>query len=257
MGLAVISILGLIGPTLGDVKSAENLNSATGCIEKMNTIIELAPFWDGDAVNQSETVYEWVFQSDSNSPTVFLFYNEVPVTKGGATQDMTPIQRVVRFNKNHAQLNTPLPALGVVQNYQDDPTKPELPMYRTMDSFVAAVAQNRIAGPVIAMTLSPSPLMNNFPKAGLVGDETQFYQAPPQTGTLAALFPSKGTMTADPSGINDKIYPEGYLPIYVQAFSVSTTNILSTQDTSSFEQQLLSGLTMSTRLFTYTTAKLR
>jgi hypothetical protein len=259
MGLAVVSILGLIGPTLGDVKTAEDLNVATGCIEKMNTIIEMAPFWDNDAILKTETVYDWVYQSASDSPTIFLFYNEIPVSSGGNNQDLTPVQRVVRFNKNHAELNQPLPSLAVVQNYRNDPTLPQLPMYRTMNDFVTAVAQNRISGPVIAMTLSPSPLMLHFPNTTQNGavDETQYYSPPPQSGSLAALFPSKGSMTSDPSGINDKIYPEGYFPIYVQAFAVSTTSVLSSQDTSAFEQQLLSSLTMSTRLFTYTTAKLR
>ncbi len=254
MGLAVISILGLIGPTLSNVKTAQQINVGTGCIEKMNTLIEAAPFWDTNAQLQYETVYEWVHVSDSDSPTIFLFYDEIPVSTGSATQDMTPLQRVVRFNLNHTQLNTPLATLAVVANYQNNPSQPQLPQYRLMADFVQAAAQNRIYGPVIAMTLSPSPLMKNFPNMDIAGDkENTWYKDAPNAG----LFPTSQGMTADPSGFADHVYPEDYLPIFVQAFSVDTSNIQSSEDVNLFQQQLLAGLTLSTRLFEYTTAKLR
>jgi type II secretory pathway pseudopilin PulG len=255
MGLAVISILGLIGPTLSNVKTAQEINVGTGCIEKMNTLIDAAPFWDNNAQLQYETVYEWVHVSDADSPTVFLFYDEIPLSTGSATQDMTPLQRVVRFNLNHTQLNTPLATLAVVANYQNDPNQPQLPQYRLMSDFVAAAAQNRVYGPVIAMTLSPSPLMKNFPNTNIAGDkENTWYKDPPNAG----LFPTAQGMTADPSGFAAyHVYPEDYLPIYIQAFSVDTSVIQSSEDTSLFQQQLMASLTLSTRLFEYTTAKLR
>ena len=255
MGLAIISILGLIGPTLGDVKNAQDINVGTGCIEKMNTIIEISPFWDTAATLKNESVYQWVILSDAASPTIFLFYDEIPVSTGSKDQDTTPLQRVVRFNLNHAELNTPLGSLAVVQNYQNDPTVPQLPLYRKMSDFVQAASENRIYGPVIAMTLSPSPLMNNFPSVKNVdGDiESQWYRDPPNAG----LFPFQQGMTSDPSGYAGHVYPEAYLPIYIQAFSVSTTNILSSEDTSKFSQQLVANMNLSSRLFTYTTAKLR
>jgi len=259
MGLAIISILGLIGPTLGDVKKAQEINVGTGCIEKMNTILEMAPFWDPHANDnpnlKNESVYQWVYLSNSDSPTVFLFYDEIPVPTGGKSQDMTPLQRVVRFNQNHVELNTPLQAMAVVKNYTDDPTVPQLPLYRKMEDFVKAAAENRVYGPVIAMTLSVSPLMKNFPSVTNNNGELEstWYQDPPNQG----LFPRQQGMTTDPSGVQGKVYPEGYLPIYVQAFSVSTTNIFSVQDTNKFDQALFNNLTLSNRLFTYTTAKLR
>jgi hypothetical protein len=259
MGLAIISILGLIGPTLGDVKKAQEINVGTGCIEKMNTLLEIAPFWDPHASDnpslKDESVYQWVYLSKSDSPTIFLFYDEIPVSTGNKNQDTTPLQRVVRFNLNNVELNTPLPSLAVVKNYTDDPTVPQLPLYRKMADFVKAAAENRVYGPVIAMTLSPSPLMKNFPSlANINGEiESSWYQDPPNEG----LFPRQAGMTADPSGAVGKVYPEAYLPIYVQAFSVSTTNILSVEDTSKFSQELLNNLTLSNRLFTYSTAKLR
>jgi hypothetical protein len=254
MGLAIISILGLVGPTLADVKKAQDINVGTGCIEKMNTILEMAPFWDSDLALKDETVYQWIILSGSDSPTIFLFYDEIPVSTGSPSQDNTPLQRVVRFNLNHTELNTPLPSLAVVNNYQDSATLPNLPLYRKMSDFVEAAAQNRIYGPVIAMTLSPSPLMNNFPNKDASGDlENTWYKDP----TNAGLFPSQGGMTTDPDGYAGNVYPEGYLPIYVQAFTVSTTNILSAEDVGTFSQQLENNLTLTNRLFTYTTAKLR
>jgi type II secretory pathway pseudopilin PulG len=254
MGLAIISILGLIGPTLGDVKKALDINVGTGCIEKMNTIIEMSPFWQTTPGLKDETVYWWIHDSDADSPTIFLFYDEVPISNGSPSQDMTPLQRVVRFNLNHDELNTPLGAMAVVNNYANDPSQPQLPLYRKMADFVQAAAEERVHGPVIAMTLSPSPLMKNFPSTDINKEqENNWYKDPPNAG----LFPTQNGMTVDPSGLTAYVYPEAYLPIYIQAFEVSTTNILSTDDVSQFGQQLVSSLTLSTRLFTYTTAKLR
>jgi len=258
MGLAIVSILGLIGPTLSNVKKAEDINSATMCIEKMNAIIETAPFWNSTPKLENESVYQWILDSGFDSPTTFLFYNEIPTAGGGTNQDLTPLQRVVRFNAKHTELNTPFEQLAVVTQSggANKTNTPQLPVYEKIDDFVKAAAENRISGPVIAMTLSPSPLMKNFPSTGVAGDETQYYQDPPSAG----LFPTTNGMPTDPSGASTKgaqIYAEGYLPIFVQAFSVSTENILSSEDVSSFQQQLNTSLTLSTRLFTYTTAKLR
>lgn len=252
MGLAVVSILGLVGPTLGFVKQAQDINAGTTCIEKMNTILETAPFWDTDSNLAGETVWQWVRESEFDSPTTFIFYDEIP-QGSGADSNKTPQQRVVRFNLKHNDLNTPLPSLAVVNNFTNDPAVPALPVYRKIEDFVQAVAENRVNGPVIAMTLSLSPLVKNFPLTGPVGREVDWYQDPPHEG----LFPVSVGLTKDPSGISDKIYPEGYLPIYIQAFTVPTYNIQSQQDTSAFGQQLVSSFTANTRLFTYTTAKLR
>ena len=79
------------------------------------------------------------------------------------------------------------------------------------------------------------------------------YQDPPHNG----LFPTQQGMTKDPSGLTGNIYPEGYFPIYIQAFTLTTDTIQSSQDVSSFGAQLINSLTAGTRLFTYTTAKLR
>jgi len=252
MGLAVISILGLVAPTLGFVKQAQEINAGTTCIEKMNTILETAQFWDTDTTLANETVWQWIRESDFDSPTVFIFYDEIP-PGAGTDSNKTPLQRVVRYNLKHNDLNTPLPTMAVVNNYANDPAVPSLPVYRKMEEFVQAVAENRISGPVIAMTLSLSPLVKNFPATGPDGDERRYYGDPPHEG----LFPVQIGLSADPSGRSDRLYPEGYLPIYVQAFTVPTSNIQSQQDAAGFGQQLTNSFTGNTRLFTYTTAKLR
>ncbi len=252
MGLAVISILGLVATTLNSVKEAQDINAGTACIEKMNTILETAPFWDTDQALAGETVWQWVKESDFDSPTIFIFYDEIPPVSGSDT-NRTPSQRVVRYNNKHKDLNNPLPTLAVVNNFQFDPTQPALPVYRKIEDFVQAVSESRVYGPVIAMTLSLSPLVKNFPASGPIGDERGIYQDPPHEG----LFPVSNGLSADPSGRTDRIYPEGYFPIYIQAFTVPIGAIQSQQDTSAFGQELTTGLTVTTRLFTYTTAKLR
>ena len=253
MALAVISILGLVGPTLTFVKQAQDINAGTSCIEKMNTILETAPFWDTDAALKYETVYQWVLSSDSDSPTIFIFYDEIPPA-ANANSSKTPLQRVVRYNPKHNELNTPLSSMAIVNNYQNDPLVPNLPVYRNLSDFVTAAAESRVYGPVIAMTLSPSPLMKNFPNTDANNErENTWYQDPPHNG----LFPTQQGMTKDPSGLTGNIYPEGYFPIYIQAFTLTTDTIQSSQDVSSFGAQLINSLTAGTRLFTYTTAKLR
>jgi len=262
MGIAIVSILGLIAPTLSEVSYTQDLNSGTACIAKMNSLIESAPFWNSQSTASGETVWVWVAESHSNSPTVFLFYDEIPNGANGVP-DNTPVQRVVRFNADATgSINTPLAQMAV---NVPDPNSNRFPLFDTMDHFLTAVNESRISGPVIAMTLSLSALAQHFPAtaatagpyAGL--DERGFYIAPAQ-GVLNGLFSDTnfGSFLADPDGFSTQTpFPEAYLPIYIQCFSVSISNLQTVGGVSVAEAQLNTSLTLTNRLFTYTTAKLR
>jgi hypothetical protein len=218
----------------------------------MNALIQNTPFYDASNDGQGECVYNWVIKSSSNAPTVFVFYNVTPDSTSTITGD-APVQRVIRFNTSFQAISTPS------QTYtmnKPDANVPQLPVYDTLDNFVTDVTSGRIDGPIIAMTLSPSPLMNNFPTVAEDGSqEGPYYLAP----TNDKLFPSQVNMPDDPTGQSGtrKIYPEAYLPIYVQAFIVSVTNIQPNEDANTLTQSLEDNLTEGNRLFTYTTAKLR
>ncbi len=252
MAVAIVSILGLIGKTLTAVRLADEISSGTGCIDKMNSLIQNSPFWDDGPDGSGESVYNWVVKSTSNSPTVFIFYNEVPDSTSSITGD-SPLQRVVRFNTAFNAISKV--AANYAMNQQKDVSIPQIPIYQSLDDFVTAVTSGRIDGPVIAMTLSASPLMKNFPKAGPDGDETRYYGPP----TNDSIFPNAVNMTTDPTGQSGShvLFPEAYLPIYVQAFIVSLTNIQPGEDANTLSQSLVDNLTQGNRLFTYTTARLR
>jgi len=270
MGIAIVSVLGLIAPTLNEVQYAQALNSGTACIAKMNSLLETAPFWSSSPTTKGESVWQWVVDSHSNSPTVFLFYDEIPASAGGAT-DITPVQRVVRFNTTAVadSLNTPLATLAI--NVPDTSTN-RFPLYpkNGMTDFLAAVNESRISGPVIAVTLSLSPLVLHFPSSAARSDvggsnplaglnEQTFYTAPPQA-ILNGLFPDNAfdpAILADPDGLGGKPYPEAYLPIYVQVFNLDVAGLQSTSGPAVAENQIINTFSTSNRLFTYTTAKLR
>jgi len=265
MGIAIVSILGLIAPTLSEVKYTQDLNAGTACIAKMNSLIESAPFWNSAAGSSGETVWDWIAESHSSSPTVFIFFDEIPDGANGVT-DNTPVQRVVRFNANATGgINVPLSSLAV---NIPDPSSNRFPLYDTMDRFLAAVNESRISGPVIAMTLSLSPLTQHFPQNAAtsgpfaVVNESgpQGFYVPPAQNVLNGLFSDTnfGGFTADPDGFSSKLpFPEAYLPIYIQCFSITIGNLQSLGGVSVVENQINSTLSLTNRLFTYTTAKLR
>jgi len=255
MAISIVSILAMIGSTLTNVSDTEEISTATDCIEKMNSIIQNTPFWDPD--NPSEGVYQWVIKSTSASPTVFIFYNEIPLTSSTIT-GLAPIQRVARLNIGYADLDKPNQTYIV---NKPNANVPQMPVFDTLDDFVSTVTSGRLYGKVIAMTLSVSPLMNNFPALSqmdgvVIGDETKYYDAP----VGDSIFPTPdAAMPADPTGEtgNKKIYPEGYLPIFVQAFVVALTNIQPNEDANTLSQAVVADLTEGNRKFTYSTAKLR
>jgi len=257
MAISITSILAMIGTTLTNVSETEEVSTATDCIEKMNAIIQNTAFWDAD--NPSESVYQWIYKSTPDSPTVFVFYNEIPQSPSTITGS-APVQRVARFNISYADIDKPKTAY-YINNKVDN--LPQLPVYDTLDDFVSTVTSGRLYGKVIAMTLSVSPLMLNFPKDPnnrmndvLIGDETSYYSAP----TADKIFPGPGgNMPNDPTGQSGSklVYPEGYLPIYVQAFVVALTNIQPSEDANTLSQSLVADLTEGNRKFTFTTAKLR
>jgi len=256
MAVSIVSILAMIGTTLTNVSDTEEISTATDCIEKMNSIIQNTPFWDSD--NPSECVYQWVLKSTSASPTVFIFYNEIPDDTSAVT-GQAPVQRVARLNLNYQDLNKPQSTYNI--NRQKVQGLPQLPVFDTLDDFVSTVTSGHLYGKVIAMTLSVSPLMNNFPQASVmngvnIGDESKYYTAP--IGDI--IFPTPdSSMPTDPTGNSGtkKVYPEGYLPIYVQAFVVALTNVQPNEDANTLSQALVADLTEGNRKFTYSTAKLR
>lgn len=249
MAIAIVSILGLIGTTLSNVRETEDVIAGTATIGKMNAIIENTVFWD--AQSKDESVYWWVHESKADSPTVFLFYDENPEDPNGSGGS-SPVQRVVRFNVNAQELNNPSQAYII---NKVDPNVPQMPVFVTLTDFVQAVAGGRVTGSVIAMTLSVSPLMKNFPNKGPYGNESLYYKEPLNGG----LFPEAQGLPADPSGagVINNIYPEGYFPILVQAFTLPVGNIQATTDAASLGRQIVDNLTPGNRKFTYTTAKLR
>ncbi len=254
MGVAIVSILGLIGATLNDVQRTEDIAAGTATIGEMNALLQNAVFWDATNTDtKDESVYYWVLKSTTNSPTVFLFYNEDTTDSTGG---IVPIPRVARFNLNAKELNTPSQSYAI--NKPSDQNTPQLPVMTSLTSFISAVSNGRVTGSVIAMTLSPSPLMSNFPKAGTIINGvpiSEDYYTAPQSGSL---FPDSGKLPTDPSGAGGgAIYPEGYFPILVQAFTVPSLNIQSTTDPDTLATQIIGDLGSGNRLYAYNTAKLR
>jgi hypothetical protein len=264
MGITIISILGLIAPTLTEVQFTENLNAGTACIAKMNSLLEAAPFWSSSGTAKGETVWQWIADSHSASPTVFIFYDEIP-NGAGSNTDTTPVQRVVRFNvaASADSINDPTSAKLAINTV--DPASNRFPLVDSMTHFLAAVNESRISGPVIAMTLSLSPLAQHFPISAATGgpyaglNEQNFYVAPTST-VLNGLFSDTafGNFLADPDGFsNQQPFPEAYLPIYIQAFPISIASLQSNSGVPVAENQIINTFSAGNRLFTYTTAKLR
>lgn len=255
MAVAIVSILGLIGSTLTDVRQTEDIIAGTATISKMNALLSNTIFWDSQT--KDESVYWWVYNSKSDSPTVFLFYDAVPATTDGPTGS-APIQRVARFNVDATELNTPDPNFyaNSGSGVNGDSTRPQLPTLVTLSDFANTLAAGRVTGAVIAMTVSVSPLMKNFPTKGPDGNEaTKYYHSP----TSDSLFPdSQNGLPSDPSGISgSSVYPEGYFPILVQAFTVPVGSFSANADATTLGHQIVDSLNAGNRIFTYTTAKLR
>jgi type II secretory pathway pseudopilin PulG len=253
LAVAIVAMLGLIGPTLGAVRDAQQINAGTSAMAKMNAILDNAPFYDPNA--KSESVWTWLVDSNAagkNTPTVFIFYDAWPQTVTG-TNVITPTMNVARydFKNNQSPMDNGTKS-GAEWIYGTSTTSLNGP--GTVDSFISAVTQSRVVGPVIAMTISPSPLMLNFPTTGPAGNEANWYQAP----VTNSIFPSSKGLPADPtSGTTSISYPEAYVPLLIQAFVLPTDDIQLGETSAAYEATLSSNLISANRRFTYTYVKLR
>jgi hypothetical protein len=243
LAVSIVAIIGLIGPTLNAVKQAQDLNGGTACISKMNALLDAAQFYDAGV--PAESAYAWVRDSIDGSPTVFIFFDELngPNQPAGWPAG-TPFQFVARFNQNNSEVNEPNPVANGAQIVMVD-----------LNDFVTAANQFRISGSVIAVTVSLSPLAQNFPPQDTgQGQENTWYTAP-----QLSLFPSN-TLPSNPNtanGINGVQYAEGYLPILVQVFAIPLDHVEPGMSAPAYGKVLVQDLNASNRLFTYTTAKLR
>jgi hypothetical protein len=252
LAITIVALLGLIGPTLGSVKTVLDTNAGVSAINKMNAILDTTPFYNGtNSASQLASVYTWIKNSNptsANGPTIFFFYNELETSSGNVTPQIAV-------------------STGVTLPGFDPENPPKTPggnstlafvPYTTLQSDAIGEGTTSIDGPVIAMVLSISPMAQDASNGGSFPTGENYYTAP----TSGSLFPSAATlMNANPNlATGTSIsYPEAYLPILVQAFTVPVDQIIqggaggkitSTAD-------LVPLLTESNRLFTYTTAKLR
>ncbi len=224
LGVAVVALLGMIGPALDNVNTVQQINAGIACMSNLNTALNAAPFYDSN--NISGSVYTWVQSSKYNYPTIIYFYNEV---QNGDTQKpiIIPRQAIYCQNVNSKQ-----------------------PGYMLYTDMVTAIQNGAIDGPVIAMSLSVSPLAANF--SSPLGNQAYAKANNPPNGSL---FPVNNLPTNPnaQAGANGVAYYEGYLPILVQVFAVPLDQI--SLNPGGF--QAWKALTETQRLFTYTTAVLR
>jgi len=254
LAIAVVSLLGLIGPTLGSVKTVLDTNAGVSAINKMNAILDTTPFYNGtNTVSQLASVYTWIKNSNPTSgtgPAIFFFYNELETTSGNVTPQIAVSDGVT------------LPGL--------DPSKPAstpgggnvtpaFVSYATLQADAIGSGTTSIDGPVIAMVLSISPMAQDATPGhgGSFPTGENYYTAP----TGGGLFPSPDALPANPNAVSGTTisYPEAYLPILVQAFTVPVDQIIQggAGGTITSTADLVPILTESNRIFTYTTAKLR
>jgi len=224
LGVAVVALLGLIGPALETVRTVQETNQGINCISNLNALLSSAKFYDAEDLSGS--VYTWVQSSQAQQPTIFLFYNEIlDIT----TDKPQIVPRVVLFS---------------------NAVRVKLPGYMQMSDLTLAAQNGAINGPVIAMSISLSPLAQNFSPP--LGSNAYPKGINPPNGYI---FPNNGLPT-NPDAANAQTgvqYPEGYLPILVQVFTLPLDQI--TIGASTFLPNQV--LNESNRIFTYTTAKLR
>jgi len=253
LAIAVVALLGLIGPTLGSVKTVLDTNAGVSAINKMNAILDTTPFYNGStAASQLASVYTWIKNSNpssGNGPAIFFFYNELETSSGNVTPQIAVSDGVTLPGIDPAKPPSTSGGGNVT---------PAFVPYSTLQTDAIASGTTSIDGPVIAMVLSISPMAQEASNGGSFPAGENYYTAP----VSGSLFPSPASaLPVNPNATTPApiAYPEAYLPILVQAFTVPVDQIIqggaggkitSTAD-------LVPILTESNRLFTYTTAKLR
>jgi hypothetical protein len=254
LAIAVVSLLGLIGPTLGSVKTVLDTNAGVSAINKMNAILDTTPFYNGSTTaSQQASVYTWIKNSDpngANGPAMFFFYNELQTSSGDVTPQIAVSDGVTLPGINPAS-QKPSNSSGTAP--------PAFVSYATLQADAIGSGTTSIDGPVIAMVLSISPMAQDTSSGhgGSFPTGENYYTAP----ASGSLFPSPAAMPTNPNAQTPApiAYPEAYLPILVQAFTVPVDQIIQggAGGTISSTADLVPALTESNRLFTYTTAKLR
>jgi hypothetical protein len=239
LAVAIVSLVGLLGPTLNSVKTVTDTNAALSCIPKLSAILDAAPFYPGGTPTANQinySVYTWIKDSTSTQPTVFFFYDNV----GSATGVPANVNGPVITGNVGAYLGT-LASAPVATLVGGIP-------YRTIVQMQADAQSGAINGAVIAMTISLSPLAAQM--------ATNYYGAAGSNPAAGSMFPTGAGLTnANPNAVlgTSVYYPEAYLPILVQVFSVPVDQLASPTVFTPGPTNLNS----SNFLFSYTTAKLR
>jgi prepilin-type N-terminal cleavage/methylation domain-containing protein len=246
LAIAIVALLGLLGPSLGAVKTVLDTNAAVSAVEKMNTVLDSTPFFNGTngptSAFAKASVYTWIYNSNSNNVSTFFFYNRLETSSG----NITPVMAVSD--------GVQLPGVSTTTSSN---VSAQVVSFAQMQSDAASLSGlTSIDGPVIAMTLSISPMAQPVDKGGTFPAGENFYTAPSN-----GIFPSMSTTSnSNPNAAGTPIaYQEAYLPILVQVFTVPVDQLIlgagGSGQTTSAQIPLI--LTESNRLFTYTTAKLR
>jgi len=250
LAIAIVALLGLIGPTLGSVGTVLNTNAGVSAIAKMNEILDTTPFYNGTSgVSQRASVYTWIRNSNpagANGPAIFFFYNELETSSGNVTPQIAVSDGITLPWGDPASPPT-----------TSGNATPPFVSYTVLKSDAIGASGKSIDGPVIAMVLSLSPMAQDSTNGGSFPTGENYYTAP----ATGSLFPTASALPANPntqSGANIS-YPEAYLPILVQAFTVPVDQIIlgGTGGTITTSAGLVPVLIDSNRIFTYTTAKLR
>jgi hypothetical protein len=241
LAIAIVSLLGLIGPTLGAVKTVIDTDAGVSAIGKMNAILDTTPFYNGtNAQSISASVYTWVRNSSTTTPTVFFFFNELNTTSGNVTPSVAVTSTVELVGGNNT-------------NPGGGNSTVVVPLQTLLDDAQNLTGLKSVDGPIIAMTISISPMAQDSTSGGTFPTGENYYTAP-----SSGIFPSATSLPSNPNSTAGATvtYPEAYLPILVQAFTVSTDQ-LAYGTVNGTNPDLTSILTDSNRIFTFTTAKLR
>jgi type II secretory pathway pseudopilin PulG len=248
LAIAIVSLLGLIGPTLGAVRNVLDQNAGVTAVSQMNTILDTTPFFNGTGISNggssatssysNATVYSWVKNSTNTSPVFFFFFDELDTSTGIVSPQVAASDGVsIPGNSTSAPFVLTFATL--------------------LEDAQGTNGTKILSGPVIAMSLSLSPMAQQVSKGGAFPTGENFYTAPAD-----GIFPSN-TLPANPnalvtgSGIGIA-YPEAYLPILVQVFAMPVDQLVLGSSTGALSSTALAGvLTDSNRIFSYTTAKLR
>ena len=217
LAVSVLAMMGMMGPSLSQVKTVTDSNVATAVISKVNSVIQSMSFDD---------VYQLVSKGNTGKSSysnvgVLFFYTEEQ--NGELSRDRVSIDASGMGNTTNMGFTS----------YQD----------MANGASPSGSSEWRVTSPVIAVVISLSPMAKNIPNLNVSYQDASPYD----NNTGKNMFPSYSMPAKDSMP---------YIPIMASVFTIPNLqqNLTGSSFSSTARDDVF---TLNNRLFTFQTVKVR